>query len=326
MGKCYASTVINLAVSQIGYKEKATNSNLDNPTANAGHNNWNKFARDIDTKFPKWYNGKKNGYDWCDVFVDWCFLNAFDYADALRLTCQPEGSCGAGVGYSRGYYKNKGRLFKEPKAGDQVFFGNASSPYHTGLVEKVVGNTVYTVEGNASDGVKRCTYTKGKYPLLDYGRPDYDPEPTSTPTPTPAPSPAPTTQFKVGDIVNFTGTTHYSNANAPTGVKCAPGLAKVTGIYSSGKHPYQLIRVAGKGSTVYGWVNTVDIKVYTPETIKKGSKVKVNAGAKTYTGGGLAAFVYKTIYTVLELKGDRAVIGINGKTTAAMNVKDLTLM
>lgn len=63
----------------------------------------------------------------------------------------------------------------------------------------------------------------------------------------------------------------------------------------------------------------------TAPSIQKGSKVRVNSGAKTYTGGGLASFVYTTVYEVIQISGNRAVIGLDGKTTAAMNVKDLTL-
>lgn len=59
-------------------------------------------------------------------------------------------------------------------------------------------------------------------------------------------------------------------------------------------------------------------------TIKKGSKVKVKSGAKTYTGGSVASFVYKGTYTVDELKGDRAVLDKRGICTP-FNVKDLIL-
>lgn len=61
----------------------------------------------------------------------------------------------------------------------------------------------------------------------------------------------------------------------------------------------------------------------TTAAIKKGDKVKVNKGAKTYDGVGVAAFVYDNEYTVDELKGDRAVLGITSICTA-FNVKDLT--
>ena len=63
----------------------------------------------------------------------------------------------------------------------------------------------------------------------------------------------------------------------------------------------------------------------TAPTIKKGDKVKVKSGAKTYTGGSLASFVYSTTYDILEVNGDRAVIGIGTAVTAAVKLADLTL-
>lgn len=57
--------------------------------------------------------------------------------------------------------------------------------------------------------------------------------------------------------------------------------------------------------------------------ITKGCKVRVNSGAKTYTGGGLASFVYKTVYDVIQVDGARVVIGIGKSVTAAMNIADL---
>ena len=67
--------------------------------------------------------------------------------------------------------------------------------------------------------------------------------------------------FKVGDEVNFTGSTHYTSANAASGKSCKPGKAKITQIYQLGKskHPYHLVAVSGGGSNVYGWVNEADI-------------------------------------------------------------------
>ena len=87
---CDVSRVLAVAVAEIGYKEKASNSQLDDKTANAGSANYTKYARDFDKKYPNWYNGKKNGFAWCDMFVDWCFLTAYGYETALRLLCQPE--------------------------------------------------------------------------------------------------------------------------------------------------------------------------------------------------------------------------------------------
>lgn len=84
--------------------------------------------------------------------------------------------------------------------------------------------------------------------------------------------------------------------------------------------------------TVVAAVNTKDlIKVggSTPSSsysasIKKGDKVRVKSGAKTYDGGGLASFVYSTTYDVLEVSGNRVVIGIGSAVTAAVKMSDLT--
>lgn len=43
-----ADRVIEVAKAEVGYKEKASNSNLDDKTANAGSNNYTKYARDFD--------------------------------------------------------------------------------------------------------------------------------------------------------------------------------------------------------------------------------------------------------------------------------------
>ena len=64
------------------------------------------------------------------------------------------------------------------------------------------------------------------------------------------------------------------------------------------------------------------------QKFSKGDRVRVVKGAKTYTGGGLASFVYTTVYTVIQVGGknlpdDRIVIGINGAVTAAVKEVDL---
>lgn len=176
-----AAKVIAVAVAEIGYHEKASNASLDDKAANSGSANYTKYARDFDQKYPNWYNGKKNGFAWCDMFVDWCFLTAFGYEKALKLLCQPEKSAGAGCTYSMRYYKNKGQFHtSSPKPGDQIFFGDSpDSSSHTGIVEKVDASKVYTIEGNSSDQVIRRSYALNNAKILGYGRPAYDAENSS---------------------------------------------------------------------------------------------------------------------------------------------------
>ena len=183
----YASKVIEIALNEVGYLEKKSNKNLDSKTANAGSNNWTKYARDLDA-FGNFYNYKKNGYAWCDMFVDWCFVKAFGVETAKKLLCQPNKSAGAGCYYSARYYKNKGKFYTtNPKAGDQIFFWNSkkNDVAHTGLVYDVDRTYVYTVEGNtsgasgvvANGGGVCCKKYKLNYTrIYGYGRPAYDKE------------------------------------------------------------------------------------------------------------------------------------------------------
>lgn len=202
-----ASKLIEIALAEEGYLEKASNASLDSDTANAGSANYTKYARDLDA-IPDFYNGKKNGYAWCDVFVDWCFVKAFGAEAALKLTCQPKKSAGAGCKYSAQYYKNKGQFHTTPKVGDQIFFASGGAPNHTGIVYKVDSSKVYTVEGNTSGasgvvanggGVCRKSYALNYSRIYGYGRPAYD-DADAVEAPAATTTPATTTTKKEVEI------------------------------------------------------------------------------------------------------------------------------
>ena len=106
------SDVVNIALAEVGYREKASNASLDDKTANAGSANWTKYARDLAAA--GYYNGNKNGYAWCDVFVDWCFFKAYGAVEGQRIQCQ-SGPLGAGCIYSAQYYQQKGRYDRTPE-------------------------------------------------------------------------------------------------------------------------------------------------------------------------------------------------------------------
>ena len=65
--------------------------------------------------------------------------------------------------------------------------------------------------------------------------------------------------LKVGDVVNFKGTQHYTSAAAKDAKTCKPGKATITAVAAGKAHPYHLKAISGGGSTVYGWVNAADI-------------------------------------------------------------------
>ena len=242
---CTAAKVIAVAVEQIGYKEKKSNSQLDDKSANAGSANYTKYARDFDQKYPNWYNGKKNGFAWCDMFVDWCFLTAFGYEKALALLCQPERSAGAGCTYSLRYFKNKGQFHtKDPQPGDQIFFGTSlDNSTHTGIVESVDKKQVHTIEGNTSDQVARRNYSLTNSRILGYGRPAYDAAGNATSIAPSTPVALPATDVPYLVRINI------SNLNIRTG----PGTNySRTGRYT-GNGVFTIVDVqSGQGSSS-GW-------------------------------------------------------------------------
>ena len=178
--------VVDIALSEVGYLEKASTSNLDDKTANAGSGNYTKYSRDL-AKYP-YFNGRKQGVAWCAVFVAWCFVQAYGKDAALKLLCQPTkpaNNAGAGCKYARNYFKNKGQLYtSDPQPGDMIFFysKDKSQIQHTGLVYKADSSKVYTIEGNTSGasgvvanggGVCKKSYSLGYERLAGYGRPAY---------------------------------------------------------------------------------------------------------------------------------------------------------
>lgn len=178
--------IIALAESEVGYLEKRTNDQLDDKTANAGAANFTKYARDLDA-VGGFYNGNKQSYAWCDVFVDWLFVKCFGVENALNLLCQKMSSSGAGCTYSMAYYRANGQFHvrnEKPQVGDQIFFGSGfNDSNHTGIVYKVDDDMVYTIEGNTSSAsgvisnggaVCKKAYKRNYINIIGYGRPKYN--------------------------------------------------------------------------------------------------------------------------------------------------------
>lgn len=174
--------LIEIATNEVGYLEKKSNKNLDSKLLNAGHKNYTKYARDLDS-IKGFYNGKKQGFAWCDVFADWVMVQTVGVERAKELLLQPNKSLGAGCKYSMNYYKKAGQLHTSPKKGDQIFFKSGKSITHTGWVYDVDSTHVYTIEGNTSSGddvvvsnggcVRKKKYKLTNTSIAGYGRPKY---------------------------------------------------------------------------------------------------------------------------------------------------------
>lgn len=129
--------LIQIAKNEVGYLEKASNSQLDSKTANAGENNYTKYWRDIKPDY--------QGQPWCAAFVSWCMMKAFGLDTAKKLLKH----------WPYVYCPTMADLFtlnSNPKVGDIVIFYRNGAFTHTGIVIKVSGDRFWTVEGNTSGG------------------------------------------------------------------------------------------------------------------------------------------------------------------------------
>lgn len=167
--------LIQVALGEIGYLEKASNKDLDDKVKNAGNKNFTKYARDLVKMVGSPY---AQGAAWCDMFVDWCFVKAFGLEQAKNML----GGWSAYTPTSANYYKNANRWFTTPSVGDQIFFKNSQRICHTGIVIEVTSGNVITVEGNTSSEagvisnggcVRKKQYKLGYKDIAGYGRPLY---------------------------------------------------------------------------------------------------------------------------------------------------------
>ena len=203
---------------------------------------------------------------------------------------------------------------------------------HVAIVERIEANGDIVTSNSAYGGSRFYTQTYKKSAGYSFGAYKFQgfilpPVQIKDTTPAATSKPAAPTAFKVGDVVEFKGRTHYTSSTGTRGTAAKPGRAKVTIVAAGAAHPYHLIAESGSGSTVYGWVNAADIGSVksTAAQIKVGSTVMLRKGAKDYNGGRLASFVYTRPHIVGELKGDRAVITFGGVVVAAVKTSDLTL-
>jgi len=136
-----------------------------------GEGNSNKYA---DTPgLSEMYGWNPQNQPWCDVFVDAGFVSCFGVDAACAMTYQPMGGWSALCRQSAQYYKDNGAFYQRPEVGDQVFFFANGDINHTGIVVRVAGGSIVTVEGNSSDQVAERCYSTGDSKIAGYGRPNW---------------------------------------------------------------------------------------------------------------------------------------------------------
>jgi hypothetical protein len=166
--------LINVALSQVGYHEG--NSVDDLGGTSTGGSNF--------TEYGSWYGLNGRIAAWCAMFISWCarqagiptsVLSNSTYARSDDFSCtwhELAAEKAAGLSYT-------------PRAGDLIIFvRNGGSLYptnvyggsHVGIVTRVSGGRVYTVEGNAgsyTNQVIQTSYSLSYSRILGYAVPNY---------------------------------------------------------------------------------------------------------------------------------------------------------
>lgn len=118
-----ATKVLNIARSQLGYRE----------------------GRDNDNKFGRWYG--MNHASWCDMFVSWVGVHSNARNILGRASYTPSHAA---------WFQQQGRWGHQPRRGAIAFFDFPDSLrriQHIGIVESVRRDgRVVTIEGNTSSG------------------------------------------------------------------------------------------------------------------------------------------------------------------------------
>lgn len=167
--------VIAEAMYWIGYLEKKSNAQLDEFYANAGNDNYTIFA--VYYKF--FWSEDYQAQPWCAMFVSDIFRRALG-KEVQEAIMPRHHYCPTGVNQ----FKKLGRWHtSNPQRGDVIYFkDNTGIAVHVGIVEKVEGGRVYTIEGNTSSAagvvanggcVAQKSYAVGYSLILGYGRSDY---------------------------------------------------------------------------------------------------------------------------------------------------------
>lgn len=153
--------LLSYAMDQLGYRESG--------------DNWNKYAAMPEmTELLGW---DAQNQPWCNIFVNACFISCFGLEIGAAMLYQPIGSGSALCRASADFFKTAGAWIERgrmPDPGDVIFFYRSGEINHMGIVSRVAGGSIVTVEGNSGDSVAERCYSVGDGGIAGYGRPRWE--------------------------------------------------------------------------------------------------------------------------------------------------------
>jgi CHAP domain-containing protein len=134
-----------------GKVEKILDHARDNLGYHEGPNNRNKWG--------------PTGQPWCAYFATSMWRDA-----GVNIPTYGRVADAYSWGEHHGTAYDRGDIAGQARPGDMIMFGSDKQhPEHVGLIEKVDGNKITTIEGNADDQVERITYTLPRDAKRFYG-------------------------------------------------------------------------------------------------------------------------------------------------------------
>lgn len=118
-----STKALKVAISQLGVQEEPKGSNRGPQV--------DRYLASV---------GLGPGYSWCMAFVYWCFREA-GVASALLTT----------GGVLRQWNERPKLRVTKPRPGDIFIMDYGKGLGHTGIVERVEGDQIHTIEGNTND-------------------------------------------------------------------------------------------------------------------------------------------------------------------------------
>ncbi|WP_295093815.1 CHAP domain-containing protein [uncultured Flavobacterium sp.] len=141
---------LEIAISQIGQKEKPLGSNWGEPVKS--------YLASVGISFPA---------SWCMAFIYWCFKNASEDLKVKNTAIKTGGVLKA--------WNDAPKEIKDsvPSIGSVFIMDYGKGLGHTGIVEKFDSTNIYTIEGNTNDtgsreGIEVCRKVRKRSAVKGY--------------------------------------------------------------------------------------------------------------------------------------------------------------
>lgn len=147
-----SEAALRVAISQLGQHEQPLGSNWGTPVRD--------YLASVNIDFPA---------SWCAALIYWCFDKAADDLKTINPLIQTGGVLNH---WNKADKKNRVSV---PKPGDIFIIDFGKGLGHTGIVEKVDDNFIYTIDGNTNDsgsreGIEVCRKQRPRNKIKGYLR------------------------------------------------------------------------------------------------------------------------------------------------------------